>query len=436
MNCPYLKLLFCLLCLLGFNHFLLASAENDDLNLEQLAVVNLDTSATFCAFDTLTCAAQINIPVAINAPDFDSIGLSAFLDLSADGSNDIDLTDSISFTNFPSFEINFTAPIGVHAIEIFIESDSIEFIFAVADCKAPSFVCLGGMAVELLPTDIDGDGDIDEAAIEVQALDFVVDSTTDCSMPIIYSINRNGELPNQAQGSLMITCDDYNTLIVEIYAWDSAYNPYMVQPDGSIGGPNYTFCLAYVIIQDNALFHCGDPSSFATAAGVITTENEEGMAGIELQLEGPLDTTTDTDDTGAYAFTDLELFYNYSITPHLDEEHNNGVSTFDIVLLSKHILGTSPLDSPYKIIAGDVNNSGSISTFDMVLIRRIVLTIDTEFELNTSWRFVPADYVFPDPKNPWFEPFPESIELEDLNGDNHDLNFIAIKVGDVNNSAN
>jgi hypothetical protein len=34
-----------------------------------------------------------------------------------------------------------------------------------------------------------------------------------------------------------------------IYSWDSAYNPYAVQPDGTVGGPNYDYCETYVLVQ-------------------------------------------------------------------------------------------------------------------------------------------------------------------------------------------
>ena len=36
----------------------------------------------------------------------------------------------------------------------------------------------------------------------------------------------------------IITCDDDEQIDVEVWAWDQANNPYAVQYDGSIGGPN------------------------------------------------------------------------------------------------------------------------------------------------------------------------------------------------------
>jgi len=114
----------------------------------------------------------------------------------------------------------------------------------------------------------------------------------------------------------------------------------------------------------------------------------------------------------------------------------NGVTTYDLVLIRKHILGIEYLNSPYKIIAADANKSNYISTIDIVIIRRLILFIDTEFENNTSWRFVPATFVFPTPSNPFSTYFPECLHV-DLSAENaiNNVDFIAIKVGDVDNSA-
>ncbi|MAT56164.1 MAG: hypothetical protein CMN32_16965 [Saprospirales bacterium] len=130
----------------------------------------------------------------------------------------------------------------------------------------------------------------------------------------------------------------------------------------------------------------------------------------------------------------------FSVKPIKDNGDDlNGVTTFDLVLITKHILGTELLDSPYKIIAADANKSGTITTFDLVEIRRLILFIETTFPNNTSWRFVDASYSFPNPLNPWEdeEGFPEcrSVNLALQNAD-LDVDFVAVKIGDVNNSVN
>ena len=84
-----------------------------------------------------------------------------------------------------------------------------------------------------------------------------------------------------------------------------------------------------------------------------------------------------------------------------DDNPLNGVSTYDLVLISKHILGLAPLNSPYKMIAADANKNNSITTTDIVEFRKLILGIYNELPNNTSWRFVDAEYAFPNPANPF-----------------------------------
>jgi hypothetical protein len=82
-----------------------------------------------------------------------------------------------------------------------------------------------------------------------------------------------------------------------------------------------------------------------------------------------------------------------------------------------------------------VNNSGSVTTLDLIHARKVILAIEDEFPNNTSWRFVDASYVFPNPANPFAEAFPEVISINNLSGDLTSEDFVGVKVGDVNGSA-
>ena len=87
------------------------------------------------------------------------------------------------------------------------------------------------------------------------------------------------------------------------------------------------------------------------------------------------------------------------------------------------------------MIAADANKSNSITTLDLVELRRLILHIDEDLSNNTSWRFINKQYVFPNFDNPWEENFPELINLNNLNDPQENLNFVAVKIGDVNGSA-
>ncbi len=172
-----------------------------------------------------------------------------------------------------------------------------------------------------------------------------------------------------------------------------------------------------------------------TYSGTISTQFGDPVSEVSVNMVD-INTNTysmSTEDDGAFAFADVMKCEQEFLM--LEKEGNiaNGVSTLDLLLLAKHILGITPIESPYTLIAADANHSNSISTFDMVVMRKAILNMIQFFPNNTSWRFVSADYEFADPNAP-FE-FPEIINLEDgIQGITQ--NFVAIKTADLNNSVN
>jgi len=162
--------------------------------------------------------------------------------------------------------------------------------------------------------------------------------------------------------------------------------------------------------------------------GQVATETSTGVANVSLGGQT-------TGANGIFSINGLPGCQPYTLSPYRNDAPLNGVSTWDLVLISKHILNLEPLNSPYKLIAADANKSNSVTTFDIVTIRRIILGIDTAFTSNTSWRFVPTDFQFPNLANPFQTPFPETLDVQLQTLPLGGLDFTAIKVGDVNNSA-
>lgn len=146
--------------------------------------------------------------------------------------------------------------------------------------------------------------------------------------------------------------------------------------------------------------------------------------------------TIAVDFGSGYSFDMLLPGHTYTVAPYSNNAPLIGVSIFDLVLLSKHILGVQPLGSSYRLLAADVNYSGSITALDMVALRRLILLIDTEPfpEDKPAWRFVRADYVFPDPLDPWLEPIPSTAVFPNLVYSSG-ADFVGIKVGDLNGDA-
>ena len=125
---------------------------------------------------------------------------------------------------------------------------------------------------------------------------------------------------------------------------------------------------------------------------------------------------------------------NYVVEPVKDNDYKNGVSTLDLVQIQKHLLGIKKLESPYKMIAADANNSKTITAIDLIELRKLILGIYDELPNNTSWRFVDKAYTFPDPYNPWEQVWPESVTLNPLSLGMNQADFFGVKIGDVNNT--
>lgn len=173
-------------------------------------------------------------------------------------------------------------------------------------------------------------------------------------------------------------------------------------------------------------------------SGVVKTHWGEPMPGIKVKLSdvGGSSYSVYTDTLGQFLFENVTGGHNYNLTPERDTNDLNGVTTYDLVLISKHILGIDPLDSPWKMLAADVNKSNSITTFDIVDARKVLLGINSSFTANTSWRFFPEFAIFPDPNNPFNGTLPpNNISINNLQADYIGANFKGIKIGDTNNSA-
>lgn len=157
------------------------------------------------------------------------------------------------------------------------------------------------------------------------------------------------------------------------------------------------------------------------------------VADTTITVSGDANLSTLTAGDGSFVLVGVAGGGTYGVTPSKadDSAPVNGVSTTDLVLIRRHILGTTPFDSPYKLLAADVNGSGTVNSTDLVLIRRLILGTSNSFPAGL-WRHVPADHVFPDPNNPWTSP--TTIWHANLAGNVAGENFVGIKLGDVNDS--
>ena len=294
----------------------------------------------------------------------------------------------------------------------------VENAYTFKDCVRPTPYCLAGLTLELG----------DNKAVDIWASDFDLNSTDNCTdkdkldLRIWHASLSDVPPANLTEvlalpTSVILNCTYIGTQVVHIYAIDEANN--------------YDYCLTAMIVQDNQGV-C--PLTGGSISGKIYTEFGSAVQDAEVRVENAANQMMMTQSGGNYAF-DLTGSANYTVVPSKNNNVLNGVSTFDLVKITKHILGTEKFASPYQHIAADVNASGEVSTFDIIQLRKLILNLSTEFPNdNPSWRFVDASYEFTS-DNPSAEEFPEQIEVNNLRGTMPDLDFIAVKIGDINGSA-
>ncbi|MEO6037358.1 MAG: T9SS type A sorting domain-containing protein [Saprospiraceae bacterium] len=320
-------------------------------------------------------------------------------------------------------------PAGTHRIEWrFEEGTEVKtcgYNFTIKDCKSPTVVCLSGLSVNIMPTQM----------IQLWATDFLQyaqDNYTPAAQ-LKYGIRRSGTgtgFPVNGQGlpvtNVIFTCADFGTQPVELWVIDQAGNA--------------DFCETYVIVQDNNGNCEGNPTLLSACAKSYCTGT--GISDVTFEFSGSSNAIPPfsmfipgSGNNGCANFPSVPISSNVTITPSKDTNPLNGVSTYDLVLISRHILGLEPLGSPYKMIAADVNKSGSITTFDIVELRKLILGYYQELPNNTSWRFVDQAFVFPNQNNPFQTVFPENKTLINIQQNMLALNFVGIKIGDVNCNA-
>jgi len=176
---------------------------------------------------------------------------------------------------------------------------------------------------------------------------------------------------------------------------------------------------------------CG-PSGELLISGSVTTGQQFGIHQVNLKFE-PTSFNAITDVNGLYQSPNLPFGQNYILRPSKQDNPVNGVTSLDLLVMEKHILGQVLLADPYLRIAADINQSGTISVSDLIELRRLILGSIAGFGKNENWNFLPAEYMFVDPENPWI--YPKILELKNLTSSISNANFIGVKTGDVNYSA-
>lgn len=288
----------------------------------------------------------------------------------------------------------------------------------VKDCKPPTIVCLNGLVANVLSTQT-------SMLWATDFLQYTLDNTSPSPL-IKLGIRKEGTgtgFPVHGMGNpvtqVTFDCSELGTHAVELWAMD-------------VEG-NADYCVTYVIIEDNLGF-CVDPPVAIEACAKIACAEDEFLEEtvFDFTLNSPFIPPASYFEVGGCAILNLPLPANSEvlITPTIDDNPLNGVTTYDMVLLQQILDGIDEFDNPYAWIAADANNDKVVDSLDIVECKNLILGIYTELPNSSSWRFVDKNHIFPSP-NPLSAPFPESVVVSSNNLPAENITFVAVKMCDI-----
>jgi hypothetical protein len=394
--------------------------DNDPANnpglwtYNQFINVENDVPATILSAcnDTLICApgdaCEATVSLSITAEDdcmadAQNLYYKYRIDIGNDNNNANDITGTTA-----SFSHQVEA--GIHKVKWLVEdrcgnvNQECEYLITVKECKDPTPVCHDGLAIDLAGNQ----------SVELWASDINQSSSDNCTPNSQLSISFSSD---PTDNLITFTCANIGDNEVDMWVTDLA--------------GNQSYCTATINVQDN-LGGCSTQSP--NIQGKIATENNVAIPEAMVSILGAeMDNEIMTENDGVYTFGDLDMQNDYQILVDRDKDYLDGVTTLDLVMIQRHILGLSELDSPYKLIAADINNSESLTATDLLALRKLILGIDLTLDQNTSWRFVSKNESMNDMTDPW--PFTEDLILQSESTQSIDADFIGVKIGDVNNSS-
>jgi heme peroxidase/type IX secretion system substrate protein/dockerin type I repeat protein len=182
---------------------------------------------------------------------------------------------------------------------------------------------------------------------------------------------------------------------------------------------------------------CPAQSPMANILGEVKTFDGDLVEGVDVNItyqdDGSFAGEFITEQSGTYMVEDLATCDHYDISAEKNYNAINGVSTFDMLFIQRHILEVELFDNAYKALSADVNNDGNITTLDMVEMRKVILALQDTFTYNKSWRFVDEGITYADPNHP-VEAILDQSQINYLPGDS-EVNFVGLKIGDVTGNA-
>ncbi len=305
------------------------------------------------------------------------------------------------------------------------------YLFIVKDCQPPSLLCINGLTQGL---------DFPDCQESFYASQFVLSMSDNCTPTnqLKLGIRKAGD----GTGFPTDTSLTFNSC-------EKGFNSIEVWVKDGNGLAN--LCSNYVILQDgnndcvcnedaDVYFNgCARTGANNRLANFKLKTSFESLPGAAVPLTKSYSQTV-TDSCYTLHLDKIPFGADYKATIRGERQTGPlvGVTTYDLVLVSKHILAIEPFTNIYQMLAADVNKSSSVTTFDILETRKLILGIYDTFPLVPAWRVIRA---VADPSQVSnFSAIKDTyqITIPNLLDDRtyQNLDFIGIKYGDVNGSAN
>jgi hypothetical protein len=355
------------------------------------------------------------------------INYSFRIDLDNNGSTDIMSTEDT---------INAPFTLGTHRV-IWRASDNCgnmatcEYLFTIRDCNPPNLLCINGLTQNL---------DAPFCTANFSLNQFILNLNDNCTPTnqIQLGMRLAGDTSSAFPTAQSISFDscDVGVRFIEIRVRD--------------GGGLQNSCASYVIIQDaNKECSCNidadiDFQGCVRSAGNQKLSNYFVRATLtENGGQNPPPNWTQqqsmTDSCFSLKIGNIPFGSDYTATVRAFRNDGPlvGFTTFDLLQISKHILGIESFTNFYQMLAADINNSRTVTTFDIVEGRKVLLGITDTFLAVPSWRLIrplnePTQLLQWDLVRDTYQ-----INYPNLTGDpvTPGLHFIGVKSGDANMSA-
>ena len=155
------------------------------------------------------------------------------------------------------------------------------------------------------------------------------------------------------------------------------------------------FCIASTQISAQSPFEIKVCANFWKDTSALL---KDGIVMELRSMQGPFVTvvlpdTTDITGCATFPISSVPVDIPYQFSGKLLDSTISGRTVLDLVAIQRHILGLEPIDSPYAILAADMNRSGSVTTFDIVEITKIILS-QPVVNFGPDWYFLQQNCTF------------------------------------------